>query len=149
MTEFMGERREWEGTATELLSELNKIAGTIHVRTKDPLWPKAANSLSRSLNEIVPNLAAAGLEVDTGGFRGKQRLIVIRRIPQETVDLVGTVEAPEQPEVPSNDMSRDLQKPSEVPLPLSDLDTVAYGDTDDTDDTISKVSKGKRKEIRI
>ena len=146
VTKFMEDRSEWEGTATKLLSELNKIAGTIHVRTDDRLWPKAANILSQRLNEIVPNLASAGLEVDTGGCRGKQRVIAIRRIPQKTV---GTVEVSDPPEVPSNDMSRDLQKPSEVPLPLSDLDTVAYGDTDDTDDTISKVSKGKRKEIRI
>lgn len=58
LTAFLADREQWEGTASELLDELN---ATFHDDLKRPnRWPKAAHILSRDLNRLAPNLPAAG-----------------------------------------------------------------------------------------
>lgn len=58
---FMAERESWDGTASELLAELEPIAPRCGVSIKARLWPKGANALSRRLNEVAANLAASGI----------------------------------------------------------------------------------------
>ena len=58
---FMEDKAEWEGFSSHLLGELETIAQNekIDIRSRD--WPKAANSLSRRLNEAKANLSEAGI----------------------------------------------------------------------------------------
>jgi len=58
---FMATREFWQGTATELLGELEKIADE-RTRTRQG-WPSASNTLSGKLTRIAPNLRAQGIEV--------------------------------------------------------------------------------------
>jgi len=59
---FMASRASWEGTATELLGELEKIADE---RTRHrKAWPGSARKLSGDLRRIAPNLRAKGVRVE-------------------------------------------------------------------------------------
>jgi hypothetical protein len=83
--EFMNYRTEWEGTATELLNELEAAAGSLKINIKNNrLWPSAPNSLSRRLNEVKTNLREVGIiierPVDT---TINTKLIEIRKISPE------------------------------------------------------------------
>ena len=74
---FMENRPSWQGTSTELLSELEAIADSLKINTKHNLWPKGPQVLSRRLNEVKTNLDAVGIAVATG--RGTARTISIIR----------------------------------------------------------------------
>lgn len=78
---FMSGRTVWEGEPSELHRQLEDEAEESRIDTRDKDWPKAANRLTRRLNEIKPNLLAAGIEV-TGG-RGKRRHIHIEKIGKQ------------------------------------------------------------------
>ncbi len=60
---FMQERSAWEGTASDLLGELEKVAESRRISTREKLWPKAPNVLSRRLNEVRPNLQDVGIRI--------------------------------------------------------------------------------------
>lgn len=56
------QRGEWEGTAGELLTELDQRAEESTRRSK--AWPKSASSISQKVRRIAPNLRESGIEVD-------------------------------------------------------------------------------------
>lgn len=57
VVEFMYSRTRWSGTATELLEQLEQIADSLKISTKNNRsWPSAPNRLSRRLNEVKTNL---------------------------------------------------------------------------------------------
>ncbi len=89
---LMEEQDEWSGTATELLNELDGLAERYRIDTRARLWPKAPQSLSRRLNEVRPNLAAVGIQVEQP-TRRKKRTIALRKVRKNTVDIVDTVES--------------------------------------------------------
>lgn len=60
---FMKNRKEWSGSVTELYSELKQIALVQGIDTYSRVWPKAANVLSRRLNEIKSNLLSMGIAI--------------------------------------------------------------------------------------
>ena len=63
--EFMNSRTGWEGTATELLNQLEEVADSLKIKTKsNTLWPSASNSLSRRLNEVKTNLREIGIIIE-------------------------------------------------------------------------------------
>jgi hypothetical protein len=83
--EFMNSKTKWEGTATELLNELESVAGSLKIKTKNnKFWPSAPNTLSRKLNEVKTNLREVGIiierPVDT---TTNTRRIEIRKISPE------------------------------------------------------------------
>ena len=83
--EFMNSRMNWEGTATKLLDELEPVAESLKIKTKNNrLWPSAPNSPSRRLNEVKTNLREIGIiierPVDT---TTNTRKIEIRKISPE------------------------------------------------------------------
>ena len=47
----MEDKQEWEGTATNLLNDLEPIANELKINTSYKLWPKSANSLSRRITK--------------------------------------------------------------------------------------------------
>ena len=85
-------KREWTGTATELLADLERIA---HEKVKQSKqWPSSARALSGLLRRLAPNLRAAGFEVDfasEGRGRNKRRVISIGMMAEPTVPTVPIV----------------------------------------------------------
>ena len=74
---FMESNRKWAGTSTELLKELIKVAEEENINVSSSGWPKAANSLSRRLNEIKSNLQDIGISIQI--VKGKERKIIISK----------------------------------------------------------------------
>lgn len=67
----------WQGTSTQLLTELERIAEDQKINTKHSLWPKAPQALSRRLNEVKTNLETIGISITVA--RGTERIITIVR----------------------------------------------------------------------
>lgn len=78
----------WEGTATELLTELDGKAsdGTKRLKT----WPKSAKSLGGALRRLAPNLRATGVTVEFVR-EGRDRKRAIRLGMQNDVPNVRNV----------------------------------------------------------
>lgn len=81
---WMDHRQSWRGTATELLQFLKKTAEDQGLDTRAQLWPKAAQALTTRLNEIRPNLAAAGIRL-CKGRTGSQRTTRVWRETENSV----------------------------------------------------------------
>ena len=80
---FMDGKSDWNGTPTELLEELqNSDENQKIVNQKG--FPKAANILSRRINELRTNLAEAGMYITRDD--GKQRIINITYKQEENTD---------------------------------------------------------------
>jgi len=82
---FMVDKDEWVGTSSSLLVELEQIAPQEKIDLRQKLWPKAANVLSRRINEAKTNLANAGIVITTS--HTQKRLITIRNC-KSIVDIV-------------------------------------------------------------
>jgi len=137
---------EWEGSPSELLAELDRLAEEHHVNQRAPAWPKAPNVLSRRINEVSHNLAEAGIEV-TARRDGSRRIIMIRKKAGNTVTTVTSATSsatdcntsPSQA-FPCDDTCRD----DDVPSPVSSPRTRPMGpagdrcDGDDGSDGISQ-----------
>ena len=70
----------WEGSATELLAELD-LEVKEQVRALKT-WPKMAAQLSGHLRRAAPSLRQIGIEIEQGdraSTKDRKRLIVIRR----------------------------------------------------------------------
>jgi hypothetical protein len=94
--EFMDSRNEWIGTVTELLYELEEIAQTLKVNTKNnsnnKQWPGAPNSLSRKINEVTTNLREIGIIIERPlDTRTNTRLVKICKISPESPDIPGRI----------------------------------------------------------
>jgi len=77
---FMENRKEWEGTATELLSLLNEQIG--EAASKQKGWPKASNALSGKLTRAATFLRKAGINVVKS--KSGNRSITISKITDNT-----------------------------------------------------------------
>jgi hypothetical protein len=76
---FMADRTEWQGTATALLAELERLVPE-EARRRDREWPKRPNRLSNRLRRLAPNLRQVGLWV--GGDRSAgsgERLVTLTK----------------------------------------------------------------------
>ena len=80
---LMENRESWQGTPSELLTELNWVYGESAKGERQ--WPKVASQLSKALNESTAFLREIGLEVSRPP-RAKQRVIAIRRIYDDIFD---------------------------------------------------------------
>lgn len=84
---FMEERDSWTGTPSELLQELLTVAEAEKIDTRASSWPKAANSLSRKLNEAKTNLGEIGIAVDAAKGTAGRRTIIIHKGPRNIADI--------------------------------------------------------------
>lgn len=84
---FMDGRLEWEGSPSELYSKLLETAKEMGVSVRQKAWPKAPNSLIRSINELVPALKQLGYEVETKRRSGGARLVRINTVTTVTIAL--------------------------------------------------------------
>jgi hypothetical protein len=69
LLEFVAEKVEWSGTATELLTELDDRADEKLRHQK--YWPKSSRSLSGMVRRLAPNLRAIGIDADCDGHQGR------------------------------------------------------------------------------
>ena len=91
--DFMEKRKEWKGTPTELLGQLQEVAEKLKLDPKGKKWPKEPNWLWRLIKEVRPNLLALGIKAENK-TEGKDRQITLTRVIVENaadaVDAVGT-----------------------------------------------------------
>ena len=75
---------EWQGTATELLEVLDKIAGEKISKSKE--WPKNARALSNRLRRLAPTMRSIGTEIDFDREgHARKRIIEIRKVKENSV----------------------------------------------------------------
>jgi hypothetical protein len=85
----------WEGTATALLSELERCAGIAEGKPKPKGWPGNARALSGQVKRVAPHLRKLGWECTDSREpnSSRRRLIAIRQIPGTCVHSVHSVQA--------------------------------------------------------
>jgi len=81
---FMEDRDSWSGSASALLTELDRLAQHHRVDMRTQSWPKAAHILGRRLNEIRPNLTTAGIQL-TRDRRGAGRHLTLQKSSESSV----------------------------------------------------------------
>lgn len=74
---FMEDRQKWRGGPSGLLNELDAIAEEHKINTKNKSYPKAANVLTRRINEIKTNLLDEGIFFTTGRDEKGRRFITL------------------------------------------------------------------------
>lgn len=97
---FMEQREAWEGTASELLDELETYAPERARQGKE--WPNSARALSGRLRRAAPLLRQAGVEIEwhhRGRGSDKQRVIRLRKVVQPTVPTARLRPHPDYDEV--------------------------------------------------
>lgn len=87
---FMEGRGDWQGTATELMRELNATDGELTRTGKG--WPANARALGNALRRVAPNLRADGLNIAFEKEPSKKRSRVI--CLWKTVELASATSAP-------------------------------------------------------
>lgn len=88
--EFMEGLETWQGTATELLGELNSIAKHLKIDTDSRKWPKDASWVWKRINEMSANLITKNIKVERS--KSGKRKITIQRVAQESVQTVQSVQ---------------------------------------------------------
>lgn len=88
------EAGSWEGTPTELYTELSSLTPD----QRSAAWPKAANALSSRIRRLAPSLRAAwNLEIDFGkSADGSRRLVTVSRTEKQRKGLSEPPEASEK-----------------------------------------------------
>jgi putative DNA primase/helicase len=87
---FMADRARWEGTATELLTELS-LAASVAMADRDSRWPKSPRGLTGRLQRLAAVLPQFGIRVswtDRKGDRNKVRTILIENTRRPAEDPV-------------------------------------------------------------
>lgn len=88
LSEFIEEKGEWSGTASELLKNLSKQAKDIERERKE--WPKQPNQLSKTLRRLAPSLRGIGIDIsDTRNHEG--RFFTLRKT-KENIDTTVTTD---------------------------------------------------------
>lgn len=120
--EMMEQNSTWEGTATELLDMLNHDLPELF-NSRSAGWPKAANSLSHSLQLLQPDLEDHDIKIEFIA-KARPRKIILRKV-EKTIDeidastqiggvegIFGVVEELGYADNPFDDRRSDDKKPS-------------------------------------
>ncbi len=107
ITLLMEQTPQWEGSPTELLEHMEKIAMEQKISTNSKMWPKAPQSLTRRLNEVKTNLAEVGIQMEvkkgSGGHRsirlekGDGNVAITATLVEEVFGSGSHADAPSQP----------------------------------------------------
>lgn len=92
IAEFMSDKDEWQGTATELLEALNELPS---VNEKDKSWPKRPHTLTRKLNKIKSALADYGIQLEEFRDGTLARTRLLKLIKKSVQNVQSVQEAPE------------------------------------------------------
>jgi phage terminase small subunit len=78
---FMEDKEEYTGTSSEIHKKLEGVAESLGVSiVRDKAWPKSARWLWRRIKEVLPLLAAAGIEASRDDTE-KASVIAFRKVP--------------------------------------------------------------------
>lgn len=91
--ELMAERDEWEGKASELLTDLTGIKNFWNREPEE--WPKRANVLSSKLTEIADSLRSIGIDIrssNRGRGAAHRKTIVITKVVQDIDPIYPTTD---------------------------------------------------------
>ena len=77
---LMSDKAEWQGTATELLANLEKLVSKRTKKSKP--WPKSPAWLSQKMKRSTTFLRALGIEIEFPTDSHKPRTISIRQVVQ-------------------------------------------------------------------
>lgn len=123
----------WEGTATELLQELDQAAGEKIPRLK--AWPKSAPALSGLLRRLAPNLRQEGVGVEWDRT-GRRRLIRLNRESIVT-SVIGVIDPAKQ------DFSGDGDDDGVTIDDAQDMAKTPIRDANDDDDGVLRTQSEK------
>jgi hypothetical protein len=128
---LMGPRATWQGSSTELLAELEKVADDKTRHRKE--WPGSPRKLSGDLRRVAPNLRAAG--IDVAFSKSGKRLIHLGRIPDGSDDA-GAAPVANRPS--DNNLFQGELQPSEGDLDGMDgvAPTFSESGTEDSDEVV-------------
>ena len=87
LTKFLEDKDKWDGTASDLKKELEKICMELNIDTRDQEWPKGANKLSEELKRLKNSFAEVGIKIVWSP--GRKRFISIWK---EEKTIVATVD---------------------------------------------------------
>lgn len=131
---------EWEGTPSELLDKLTIVAKEQGINTeRERDWPKAANTLSRRLNELKTNLAVDDIQFRRV-LKDKKRFISLQSHQKNTVESVVSSfgEMVEREKINNSTDDKAMQL-----LPLSTIENSPAlkqkNDSDDGSDTLASI----------
>lgn len=79
---FVEEKKEWEGTATELLQQLYARTPIDYFEKQEKYWPRSAAALMRKINELKTYLRQIGISV-TVKMLGFERRIYLERMKEK------------------------------------------------------------------
>lgn len=132
---FMETRDSWKETASETLVAFTETAKKLGINVEQEReWPKAANSLSRKLNELKTNLAQDGIRIDTDQNIGKSRAILITKVRENIVVTAESVQSEIDKAGAGDDASTILQSELKfVSSPVTPLKQAVQNDVDDID----------------
>jgi hypothetical protein len=132
---------EFNGTATELLGELNLKAEELGIQT-DKFWPKGPGALSRRLNLIRTSLRRIGVDIEFYEHTGKgskSRGIKVCKIQSEASESSVTSDIdPNQARIHTNasdDILDDIDDTNKVSSEGSAKNRAQNGTSDDTDNS--------------
>jgi hypothetical protein len=80
---LMEDKVEWEGTATELLSELNQVALVNGIDTEQEDWPKTSVWLARRMNEVSTDLQQIGITITHNREPNKRTTKIISEVTEQ------------------------------------------------------------------
>ncbi|HOD29426.1 MAG TPA: DUF3854 domain-containing protein [Syntrophales bacterium] len=86
---FMDGKTEWQGTATELLNQLEEVVDERTSKAKG--WPRGAHILSGRMKRAATALRAQGISVTFGKRSSRERLITLQKVGNTSVTSVTEV----------------------------------------------------------
>jgi hypothetical protein len=136
--------KEWEGSPSELLADLELAAEGLHISTRMKEWPKSPSALSRRLNVLRANLARAGIEISVGRDALERKIRIAREGQHETQE-VDTVQLPDLSEAYIDTISDGNDEIMKMPSSLR-ASNHAGCDGNDGNDGIFPTLEGETKE---
>jgi hypothetical protein len=121
----------WKGTASELLTELEKYTDDATYRSR--YFPKAANMLSRQLKRLSPDLKGLGIEVKEGirSNNKETRSIVLEKVVKVSATSATNghkaLEANQDKDFPVADIDKSISHLSATRLEVSATRRTATG----------------------
>lgn len=86
LIEFMKNKKKDSMPVSQLLKKLEAVADRAKINTRDELWPKTADILSRRLKEVKSNLEKLGITFDIR-HGGQAKIVTIEN--ENIEDLLG------------------------------------------------------------
>lgn len=145
IVDFMEDRGEWTGKASELLDKLEAV--TSEKERKAKAWPKSSNVLTRRLNELKTNLDEAGINIEINRTN-KGRFITLtscQEVGENTVTTVTTVTSQQNQQVRGDDRVTISDDTEKIPSPLNCAKSIENDDSDDGDDIFPALLESDKK----